>query len=88
MPLKPDILPLFCCEVLGLRLIFNRLPQGWNSSSGIFHDIVRRILSDIEGVVNNIDDILIRGVEIEAPDQAMIPSNDSTGGTWISHQFQ
>ena len=53
-------------------MIFNRLPQGWNSSSGIFHDIVRRILSDIKGVVNYIDDILIGGVDIEAHDRAMI----------------
>ena len=43
VPLKPNTRPLFCCEILGLRLIFNRLPQGWNLSSGIFHNIVRRI---------------------------------------------
>ena len=37
--------------------MYNRLPQGWNSSSGIFHDIVRRCLEAIDGV----DDILVGG---------------------------
>ena len=72
IPLKPEIRPLFCCEVLGVRLIFNRLPQGWSSSACIFHDIVKRILSNIEGVVTYMDDILVGGATPEAHDQVIL----------------
>ena len=61
IPLTDELKPYFCCEVLGQRLMYNRLPQGWNSSSGIFHDIVRRCLEGIDGVVTYIDDILVGG---------------------------
>ena len=61
VPLADDLKPYFCCEVMGQRLMYNRLPQGWNSSSGLFHDIVRRCLKDIEGVISYIDDILVGG---------------------------
>ena len=61
IPLTDELNPYFCCEVLGQRLMYNRLPQGWNSSSGIFHDIVRRCLEGIDGVVTYIDDILVGG---------------------------
>lgn len=71
VPLKPEIRPFFCCEVLGMRLMFNRLPQGWNSSAGIFNDLIRRILADIEGVITYIDDILIGGVDQASHDRAM-----------------
>ena len=71
VPLKPEIRPFFCCDVFGIRLMFNRLPQGWNSSAGIFNDLVRRILADIDGVVTYIDDILIGGVDQAAHDRTM-----------------
>ena len=52
IPLADDLNHYICCEVLGQRLMYNRLPQGWNSSSGIFRDIVRRFMQGIDGVVS------------------------------------
>lgn len=71
VPLRPELRPFFCCEVLGMRLMFNRLPQGWNSSAGLFNDLIRRIVADIDGVVTYIDDMLIGGVDGVAHDHVM-----------------
>ena len=72
IPLNPEIRPLFCCEVLGVWLIFNWLPQGWSSSACIFHDIVKRILGNIEGLVTYMDAILVGGATPEAHDQVIL----------------
>ena len=71
IPLKPEIILLSCCEVLGVRLVFNRLPRGWSSSACLFHDIVKNILSNIEGLVTYMDDILFGGATPEAHDRVI-----------------
>lgn len=72
VPLKQDLKPFFCCEVFGWRLVYNRLPQGWASSACLFHDIVRRVISDLTGVFNYMDDIVVGGTTPEEHDQAIL----------------
>ena len=72
IPLKPEMRPLFCCNGIGVRLIFNRLTQGWSSSACLFHDIVKRILSNFDGVVIYMDDILVDGATPQSHDRVIL----------------
>ena len=70
--LKQEISPLFYCQVLAVRLIFNRFRRGSGSSACLFQYIVKRILSNIEGVVTYMDDILVGSATPEAHDRVIL----------------
>ena len=69
IPLSSALRFFFCVMVWTRRLVFNRLPQGWNCSAGLFHDIVCRVLEGIPGVVSYLDDIIIGAATAEDHDR-------------------
>lgn len=64
IPIDQTLQKRFAFEALGHRFCWCSLPQGWSSSSGLFHSRIASILEDLP-VVNYIDDLVVGGSTVE-----------------------
>jgi len=59
LPVEEALQPLFGFEAGGAAYTWKRLPQGWNSSPGLFQIRMSQVFSDLPYVIAYMDDLLI-----------------------------
>jgi len=65
IPVEDGLQELFGFEAGGTSYTWRRLPQGWNSSPGLFQVRMAQVFSDIPQVVVYMDDLLVGSVSPE-----------------------